>query len=82
MLQRLSALPAWLAEPIHVHIKECSVVREIGMGKVAQPIRVAITGNTMSPPLDLTLELLGKERTLSAIKQAIAWIKDRAEDQG
>ncbi|NOQ94713.1 MAG: glutamate--tRNA ligase [Methylophaga sp.] len=81
MHQRLSALPEWKAEPIHAHIKECSVAREIGMGKVAQPIRVAITGNTMSPPLDVTLELLGSERALSAISAAIAWIKDRAEDQ-
>ena len=80
MHQRLSALPEWQAEPIHAHIKECSVAREIGMGKVAQPIRVAITGNTISPPLDLTLELLGRERTLSAIKQAVGWIKDHTED--
>lgn len=78
---RLSALPDWEAEAIHAHIKECSVVREIGMGKVAQPIRVAITGNTVSPPLDVTLELLGSERTLVAIKRAIEWIKDRAELQ-
>jgi len=78
MLQRLSALPEWKAEPIHAHIKECSLEREIGMGKVAQPIRVAITGNTMSPPLDVTLELLGTERTLSAISAAIKWIKDQA----
>ncbi|RKZ99713.1 MAG: glutamate--tRNA ligase [Gammaproteobacteria bacterium] len=81
MYQRLSALPSWQAEAIHDHIKECSVAREIGMGKVAQPIRVAITGNTISPPLDVTLELIGSERTLAAIKQAIEWIKDRAELQ-
>jgi glutamyl-tRNA synthetase len=75
MHQRLSALPNWQAEPIHDQIKECSVAREIGMGKVAQPIRVAITGNTMSPPLDLTLELVGCERTLTSILLAIEWIK-------
>jgi glutamyl-tRNA synthetase len=77
MYQRLSALPEWQTEPIHAHIKGCSVAREIGMGKVAQPIRVAITGNTMSPPLDITLELLGSERTLAAIKSAVKWIKDQ-----
>ncbi|MDC9725693.1 MAG: glutamate--tRNA ligase [Gammaproteobacteria bacterium] len=80
MYQRLAGLAEWKAEPIHAHIKECSVAREIGMGKVAQPIRVAITGNTISPPLDVTLELLGSERALSAIRAAVAWIKDRAED--
>jgi len=81
MYDRLAKLPEWLAEPIHNHIKECSVIREIGMGKVAQPIRVAITGNTMSPPLDTTLELLGSERTLAAIASAAAWIKDQSRDQ-
>ncbi len=77
MLQRLSTLPQWRAELIHNHIKECSVARDIGMGKVAQPIRVAITGNTVSPPLDITLELLGSERTLAAIKLAVTWIADQ-----
>ena len=33
MYQRLSALSEWKAEPIHTHLKECSVVREIGMGQ-------------------------------------------------
>ena len=75
MLNRLVALPKWLAEPIHEQIKLCSTEREIGMGKVAQPIRVAITGNTVSPSLNVTLALLGRERTLSAIEQAINWIQ-------
>tara|TARA_R110002050_G_scaffold269917_1_gene412380 strand:- start:336 stop:1751 length:1416 start_codon:yes stop_codon:yes gene_type:complete len=81
MHNRLSGLSEWLAEPIHTEIKDCSVAKEVGMGKVAQPIRVAITGNTMSPPLDLTLELLGRERTLAAIMLAKAWIKDNVETE-
>lgn len=79
MLERLVALPEWTAELIHAEIKLCSEARELGMGKIAQPIRVAITGNTVSPPLDVTLELLGSERTISAITRAIGWIKDHAE---
>jgi len=75
MLQRLSLLPDWQAEPIHDEIKACSVDKEVGMGKVAQPIRVAVTGTTISPPLDATLALLGRERTLAAISKAIAWIQ-------
>tara|TARA_R110002049_G_scaffold194615_9_gene363535 strand:+ start:553 stop:1974 length:1422 start_codon:yes stop_codon:yes gene_type:complete len=81
MKNRLSALPEWLAEPIHIQIKDCSVEKEVGMGKVAQPIRVAITGNTMSPPLDLTLELLGRERTLAAISLAQKWVEDNVQAQ-
>lgn len=43
--------------------------------KVAQPIRVAISGSTVSPPLFETLELLGKKKTLDRIKTALDLIK-------
>ena len=78
MLQRLTVVEQWLAEPVHAEIKACAEANEVGMGKVAQPIRVAITGNTVSPSLDVTLALLGRERTLTAISKAIHWIKDHA----
>jgi glutamyl-tRNA synthetase len=78
MHARLSKVTEWLAEPVHAEIKFCAEANDVGMGKVAQPIRVAITGNTVSPPLDVTLALLGRERTLTAIAKAIDWIKDRA----
>lgn len=74
MKTRLSQITDWLAEPIHTEIKVCAEKHEVGMGKVAQPIRVAITGNTVSPSLDVTLELLGRERTLEAIELATDWI--------
>lgn len=78
MLQRLTAVQEWLAEPLHAEVKACAEANDVGMGKVAQPIRVAITGNTVSPSLDITLALLGRERTLTAISRAIEWIKDHA----
>ncbi len=78
MLTRLANVPEWLAEPVHAEVKACAEANAVGMGKVAQPIRVAITGNTVSPPLDVTLALLGRERTLAAITKAINWIKDHA----
>ncbi len=78
VLAELTELKDWLAEPIHSVIKNCADKHEVGMGKVAQPIRVAITGNTISPSLDATLELYGRERALTAIQSAIRWIKDHA----
>jgi glutamyl-tRNA synthetase len=77
ILERFREQSDWLAEPLHSEVKKCAERHEVGMGKVAQPIRVALTGNTVSPSLDITLELVGRERTLSAITQAIAWIKDQ-----
>ena len=46
--------------------------REIGMGKIAQPLRVAVTGSTASPGLGETLALLGRERTIARIERCLA----------
>ncbi len=43
-----------------------------GLGKVAQPIRVAVSGGSVSPPIDVTLEILGRETTLQRLDRAIA----------
>ncbi|MFO0874764.1 MAG: glutamate--tRNA ligase [Phycisphaerales bacterium] len=43
------------------------------MGKVAQPLRIAVTGGTVSPPIFDTLAILGKASTLRRIERAIAW---------
>ena len=40
----------------------------IGFGKLGQPVRVAVTGGTVSPPIDVTLELLGRERALMRLR--------------
>ena len=45
--------------------------RGLGLGKLAQPVRVAVTGTTVSPPLFETIVLLGKERTLRRIDAAL-----------
>ena len=45
--------------------------RGLGLGKLAQPVRVAVTGTTVSPPLFETIVLLGKDRTLRRIDAAL-----------
>ncbi len=44
----------------------------VGLGKVAQPIRVAVSGGSVSPPIDVTLEILGRDTTLQRLDRAIA----------
>jgi glutamyl-tRNA synthetase len=46
----------------------------VGLGKVAQPVRVAVSGGTVSPPIDVTLEILGREITLARLERAAATI--------
>ena len=68
----LAALDDWRAEAIHAIVAGVAEQHDLGMGKVAQPIRVAVAGKAVSPPIDVTLELLGPERTLARIDRALA----------
>src|SRR5215467_12932475 len=67
---RLTALPEWSAPGIHTVLENFATEKGLGLGKVAQPLRVAVTGGTVSPPIDATLVLLGKERALGRIERA------------
>lgn len=70
----LSEMSDWDKEKIHQAIVEAAEKNDMKMGKVAQPIRVAVTGNTVSPSIDLTLVLLGKEKVLARLQRAIEFI--------
>ncbi len=71
---RLAALDGWAAQPIHAVVEQVAAELELGMGKVAQPIRVAVSGTSVSPPIDVTLELLGRDRTLDRLDRALRFI--------
>ncbi len=73
--QQFSDLSDWLAEPLHDIVKNAGEHFDVKLGKVAQPIRVAMTGNTVSPPIDVTLEMLGREKVLQRLQQAITFIE-------
>ena len=73
-LKRLTALTDWSAPIIHDALNGLATERGVGLGKIVQPVRVAISGGTVSPPIDATLALLGRERTLRRIEAALAGI--------
>jgi glutamyl-tRNA synthetase len=77
----LLALEDWTPETLHRVVER--VAEELGekLGKVAQPLRVAIVGRAASPGIDVTLQLVGKEATLRRIDQALAYVAKR-EAQG
>jgi len=68
---RLKALPEWTAPAIHDSVNALATEKGVGLGKIVQPIRVAISGGSVSPPIDATLALLGRERTLARIDAAL-----------
>lgn len=66
----LRALGQWDTEALHAVIHHTAEVLSLKLGKVAQPLRVALTGGTVSPSIDMTLALLGRERSLQRITEA------------
>jgi len=64
---RLSRLEDWSTTTLHETLTRCAEDQKLKLGKLAQPIRVAVTGKSASPPIDITLSLLGRERTLQRL---------------
>jgi len=75
---RFAGLADWRAAELSAAIEDCASAHEINMGKLGQPIRVAVTGGSVSPPIDVTLALVGRERTLARLDKAIELIRVRA----
>jgi glutamyl-tRNA synthetase len=72
------ALDDWQPEMLHHVVERVAGELELNLGKVAQPLRVAIVGRAASPGIDVTLKLVGKEATLRRIDKALAFIAERA----
>jgi len=69
---RLAALKEWQAPAINDALNALATELQVGLGKIAQPVRVAVTGTAVSPPIDATLALLGRERALARLDAALA----------
>lgn len=82
LLPRLEAVEPWSVETLESVIKAVCEEREVGMGQVAQPLRVAVSGTTVSPAIYDTLALLGKPRTLNRIRRALALREADSRQQG
>jgi glutamyl-tRNA synthetase len=68
---RLAALKEWSAAAIHDALNALATELQVGLGKIAQPLRVAVSGSAVSPPIDATLALLGRERALKRLDAAL-----------
>ena len=75
--ERLAALEHWGQIGIHEVIESVAADFDINMGKLGQPVRVAVTGGPVSPPIDVTLWLVGQDRTIRRMDHAIGLIEAR-----
>ena len=69
--ERLESLPEYTQEKLEILFKKIVKEEDLKFGKVAQPVRLALTGQTSSPGIYDLIILLGKERTLYRLKNAI-----------
>ena len=72
--ERVAALADWNPDAIGEALKATAEAQGIGMGKIAQPMRVAITGTQVSPDISQTVYLAGREEALARIDAALAKI--------
>jgi glutamyl-tRNA synthetase len=76
--ERLAEIDDWTPEALHQAVLDVAESLELNMGKVAQPLRVAIAGRAASPGIDVTLYLVGRDATVRRIDRALEYI-DRRE---
>jgi len=71
LMADMASLEDWSAPAIHSLISSFSTAKDVSLGKLAQPIRLAVCGGTVSPPIDATLAILGKSEGLARLARAM-----------
>jgi glutamyl-tRNA synthetase len=75
--EKLSKLEDWSPKGLQTLVEQVAEERGLKLGKVAQPLRVAVTGGSASPGIETTLWLIGKEQCLKRLDVALKIISDR-----
>ena len=76
--EELGKLSDWSAQAVHEALAATGATLGLGLGKIAQPLRVAITGTQVSPSIDHTVFLAGRDQALARIDAALAMIEARS----
>ena len=76
--QRLAALMPWNPEAVHQVVHATAEAHGLDLGKLAQPLRVMISGKAVSPPIDVTLALVGRERVLQRLDWGLAYLRGKS----
>jgi len=77
LMSRFAALDDFSVEKIQAIFEQVMAEKETGLGKIAQPVRVALTGGTVSPGIFELVSILGKESVLKRMKKAVEYIRNR-----
>ena len=77
LIGKLAGLAEWSVEGIASAVQAVVDENEVGFAKVAQPVRIAVTGSTMSPSIDQTLFILGREVSMQRLQSGLQVFKDK-----
>ena len=80
--QELRGLGEWTVDSTQAAVETVAKRMHVKMGRVAQPLRVAVTGDSASPGIGQTLALLGRGKTLRRLEQAMAYVEARMARAG
>jgi len=82
--ETLASVEPWTLETTEAALRTFAEARGVAPGKIFQPLRLAVTGITVSPGISDVLVLLGRDRTLRRLDDAVAWLRRNgaAPDQG
>jgi glutamyl-tRNA synthetase len=69
---QLAGLAQWTKEAIHEVFISTAETHDLKLGKLAQPIRIALTGGMVSPPIDITTWLIGRERVVERLNRVLS----------
>ena len=72
---KLDMAPDWTEEALHAVFTSLMEELDLKLGKIAQPVRVALTGGTASPGIFEVMEVLGKDQTLARLDTALTTIR-------
>ncbi|MEF3193061.1 MAG: glutamate--tRNA ligase [Halothiobacillaceae bacterium] len=75
VVEALEGVEDWRAPVLEALLKDLVKALGIKFPQLAQPLRVALTGSTASPSIDITLALVGRERSLVRLQKAISFIE-------
>jgi glutamyl-tRNA synthetase len=78
--ERLAELPTWTPDAMEQALRSLAETRGVAAGKLFQPLRVALTGLSVSPGIFDVLALLGRERSLQRISQALVRLNGGAKN--
>lgn len=77
--QHFSSLAVWDRSSVHQAIVDMTEKEGLKMGKIAQPLRIAVTGNTISPSIDITLVLVGQSRVVARLERLIGFMRAQSK---